>query len=95
MTTQTHPVTLGTVSGTPIVADLKSPGVGTHPWDLISVHMSTNYVTANPPGYPARPPAGQAASKLGQLGTVQSGTTLKLFAHEAAALVAASAATYA
>lgn len=90
-----HPVTLGTVSGTPVVADLKTQGSGTHPWDIVSVHLSANYVTVNPPGYPSRPPAGQAAKLLGQSGTLLSGATVKLFAHEAAALVAAGAGAYA
>lgn len=93
--TQTHPVQLGTISGTPVTADLLNKGNGTHPWDLVNVHLTSNYVTANPPGYPNRPPAGQAASKLGPLGTVTSGTTRAFFAHEAAAIVGAGGGSYA
>ncbi len=92
--TASHPVTTGTINGTPIVANLLNKGVGAHPWDVVRVSLSANYVTANPPGYPARPPAGQAASKLGQLGTVSLGTTLQMFAHEAAAVVAAGGGSY-
>lgn len=88
-------LTLGTVSGVALVADLHAQlNAGESPWDIKKVQLSANYVMANPPGYPNRPPAGQVASKFGQLGTVLSGTQLQLHAHEAAALVAAGAATY-
>ena len=88
--TTTHPLTLGTVAGVPIVADLLAKGNGVHPWDIVKVHLNANYVMANPPGFPNRPPPGQDAKKLGPLGTVVSGTTLSLHSHEAAALVAAA-----
>ena len=91
----THPVTLGTIGGTPIVADLLNKGNGTHPWDQVKVHLSSNYATQSPAGYPPRPPAGQAAKLLGPSGTLLSGATVTLFAHEAAAVVAASGGTYA
>jgi hypothetical protein len=92
---QTHPVTTGTISGTPVVTDLLAKGNGANPWDQVKVHLSANYVTAAPPGYPNRPPAGQAASKLGPSGTLASGVTVTLFSHEAAAVVAAGGGSYA
>lgn len=91
----THPVTLGTISGTPVVADLLLRGHGTAPWDIVKVLLSANYVTASPPGYPIRPPCGQAAGKLGPPGTLLSGATVQLHSHEAAAVVAAGGGSYA
>ncbi|WP_371423286.1 hypothetical protein [Tardiphaga sp.] len=86
-----NPQQLGTVNGVPIVAEL---GGGLSPEGLARVTLSANYVMANPPGYPTRPPAdGEYSKRLWP--TVPSGTTCNFLKPEAAALVAAGAAIYA
>lgn len=88
--TQSNPQTLGTVNGIPIVAEF---GGGLSPEGLARVTLSANYVMANLPGYPVRPPAdGEASKRLWP--TVPSGTTCNFLKPEAAALVAAGAASY-
>jgi hypothetical protein len=81
--TTSNPQTLGAVNGTPIVADL---GLGLGTDVLVSVTLSANYVMANLPGFPVRPPSnGEVRSRL--FPTVPSGTTCKFLKPEAAALV--------
>jgi hypothetical protein len=89
--TQSNPQTLGTVNGVPIVAEL---GGGLGPEGLARVTLSATYIMANLPGYPTRPPAdGETSKRLWP--NVPSGTTCNFLKSEAAALVAAGAATYA
>lgn len=90
MTTR-NPQTLGTVNGTPIVADL---GGGLGSSALVGVTLSATYVMSNLPGFPIRPPADGEVSKR-HFPSVPSGTTCKFLKPEADALVAAGAATYA
>lgn len=93
---QTHPVTTGTVSGTPIVADLLAKGHGANPWDIVKVTLSANYVRSPPAGFPELPPPGQEVKKrTTAMSTLSSGTTFSFHSHEAAALVAAGAGSYA
>ncbi len=89
----THVVTTGTVNGTPITVDLKGGNVGGDPWALKRVTLSANYVAVNPPGMPDRPPIGITKTPWAP-GTIPSGTQRYFHAHEAAALVAAGAASY-
>jgi hypothetical protein len=93
--TAAHPITLGTIGGTRITADLLNKGTAAHSWDVQKVRLTSSYTTVNPPGYPNRPPAGQAAKFLGPLGTLPAGATRAFHAHEAAAIVAAGGGTYA
>lgn len=91
-----HPVQTGVVGATPIIPDLLSPGAATWPWDIKKVTLSANYVRSAPPGFPELPPAGQAVkSRTVASSTLTSGQTYSFFAHEAAALVAAGAGSYA
>jgi hypothetical protein len=91
-----HTVQTGTVGGTPIVPDLLSPGAATWPWDIKKVTLSSNYVRASPAGFPELPPAGtMVKGHAVASSTLLSGTTYSFFAHEAAALVAAGAGSYA
>jgi hypothetical protein len=88
-------VTLGTVNSgaTAIQADV-SAGLGSAV--SVQVTLTTAYTTANPrpPGFPFRPQLTGAAGNLGDAGRVFSnGTVLRVLACEAAALVAAGAAT--
>lgn len=94
MNTVTHKVATGTVNGTPINVDLKGADIGGDPWALRKVTLTQNYVASNPPGYPDRPPMGLTKGNWAP-GTIPSGTARYFHAHEAAALVAAGAATYA
>lgn len=88
--TVSNPQTLGTVNGTPIVAELGG-GLGTDV--LVRVTLSANYVMVAPPGFPSRPPAGTSTPFFPH--TVLSGATVSFLKPEAAALVAAGAAVYA
>lgn len=90
-----HIATLGSIGGVPLVVDLYGNSIGTSgdPWAIKRVTLSANYAAVNPPGFPDRPSPG-AAIKW-RPGTVASGTTRYFHAHEAAALVAAGAASYA
>lgn len=61
----------------------------------VRVQLSADYVTLCPPGIPTRPEfTGAPGVRLDYPRTVVSGTTLHLLAGEAAALVAASKASY-
>jgi hypothetical protein len=89
--TTSNPQTLGTVNGTPIVADL---GLGLGTDVLARVTLSADYIMVSPPGFPVRPPAdGEVSKRLWPI--VPNGTTCKFLKPEAAALVAAGAAVYA
>ena len=90
MTESARLVQLGTVNGTPIQADVTVLG------DTIAVLLSADYVLADPrpPGFPFRPEWTGAAPPLGDAArTVPNGTTLHVLNCEAAALIAAGAAT--
>ena len=88
-------VTIGSVNGSPIVTDTHDNGVGTHPFDQITVRLSAAYTRAIVPGTPEVPPPGQEVKKrIASGGPIASNTTLTLHAHEASALVAAGAAVY-
>ncbi len=89
--TWSNPQTLGSVNGTPIIADI-GPGLGTDV--LARVTLSADYVMVRPPGFPTRPPAGGDVGKR-PFPTIPSGTTCQFLKPEAAALVAAGAAIYA
>jgi hypothetical protein len=93
-TTPSHTVNTGSVGGTPINVDLKGGNVGGDPWLPKRVTLSQNYTAVNPPGFPDRPPAGTPTATVWKPGVVASGTQRYFHAHEAAALVAAGAATY-
>lgn len=85
-------VTHGTVNGTAVQVDLSRLETGF----TKRVTLSMNYAAVTGPGIPARPCfTGCAAANLDSAKTIPSGTTLTLLAGEAAALVAAGAASYA
>ena len=86
---------VGTINSgaTAIIIDLGN-GVRGTPETAVAVILSTNYTMIDPPGYPSRPSfTGDATPQYPQ--TIASGTTLTLLQPEAAALVAAGAASYA
>ena len=86
---------VGTINGdtTAIIIDLGN-GIRGAPETAVPVILSTNYTMIDPRGYPARPSfTGDATPQYPQ--TIASGTTITLLQPEAAALVAAGAATYA
>ena len=90
MTESARLVQLGTVNATPIQADVTVLG------DTVAVLLSADYVLADPrpPGFPFRPSWTGSAPPHGDAGrTIPAGTTLTLLACEAAALIAAGAAT--
>jgi hypothetical protein len=70
-----NPITTGTVSGTPVVAEFGNFPTG-HDVPLKYVTLSANYLQAFPPGYPARPPAGNPTTWPSN--TVPNGTRLQL-----------------
>jgi hypothetical protein len=89
--TWSNPQTLGSVNGTPIIADIGG-GLGSDV--LARVTLSADYIMVRPPGFPVRPPSdGEVSKRL--FPTVPNGTTCKFLKPEAAALVAAGAAVYA
>ena len=85
-------VTVGTISGgaTPIQADVTTLGSDVP----VAVTLSADYAMLNPPGYPFRP-SFTGASTPQYPHTVLSGTTIKVLACEATALVNAGAAALA
>jgi hypothetical protein len=87
-----HNATVGTAGGTTaIVVDMYVLASAVP----VKVHLSQSYTTAQPPGYPSRPSmTGAAQHNVDYPQTIASGTTLALLPVEAAALVAAGAATY-
>lgn len=81
--------TLGTIANgaTAIVADLTSLGSAVP----VNVRLTTNYLMADPPGYPARPSfTGAATPQFPH--TLFSGATIAVLQCEADALIAAGAA---
>lgn len=89
--TISNPQRVGNVGGTPIVAEL---GGGLSPDRLATVTLSADYTMEKIPGFPSRPPAGGATPKALPK-VIASGSTVQFLVPEAAALVAAGAATYA
>jgi len=89
--TSSNPQTLGTVNGSPVVAEL---GGGLSPNELVTVTIGANaYVMNALPGYPQRPPAGAAAGPSTPPWTISSGATVQFLKPEADALIAAGWAT--
>ncbi len=91
MTAPSLPVRIGIVGITPIVVDIGA-GVRGAPQELVAITLSADYVMENPPGYPARPNVGGSIPSYPH--TLASGGTYRLLQPEAAALVAAGAASY-
>ncbi|ERR1700733_686484 len=83
---QSNPITVGTYGGTPVVAQL---GDGLYPDRTVSMTLNANYILAFPPGYPARPPAGNPPAYANN--TILSGTTVSFLKPEADALIALGA----
>jgi hypothetical protein len=81
----------GTVSGTPVTGDVV-PVAGLA---KKAVTLSANYVRNPPPGWPRVDAGAPLPSYTASPQTIASGTTLTLFAAEAAALVNGGFATYA
>lgn len=86
-----NPQTFGTVGGTPVTGDVVG-GVGLA--SKVAVTLTGVYVRAPPPGWPRVDAGAPFPSYYAAPQTIQSGVTLTLFQAEAAALVAAGAATY-
>ncbi len=88
-------VQVGSINGgaTPITVDIGA-GVRGNPETAVKVTLSTNYAMLDPPGYPSRPSFTGSATPQYPF-TVLSGATVTLLQPEAAALVAAGAASYA
>jgi hypothetical protein len=85
-------LTVGTINAgaTPVQADVRSLGSDV----AVAVVLSTDYAMLDPPGFPFRASfTGAATPQYPQ--TIASGTTIKVLRAEAAALVAAGAATLA
>jgi hypothetical protein len=92
MTGPSNPQRLGTVNGTPLVADVAYLAANE---PLVRVTLSVDYVMTDPGGYPERPPAGNASHvNKGLPRTIPAGTVESFLKPEAAALVAAGAAAY-
>jgi hypothetical protein len=89
-----RPALVGTAdpsgAATPIIANVVELGSMLP----VAVRLLVDYAMASPPGYPFRPSfTGSDAAQSPR--TIATGTTLKLLACEATALVNAGAATYA
>ena len=85
-------VLCGTVGATPINADVTVIGHAVP----VAITLTADYSMLDPPGYPFRASfTGASADNLQYPRTVWSGTTLKVLACEATALVNAGAATLA
>jgi hypothetical protein len=83
--TETRLVRVGTVGGSPIMADLSS-GLG----PTATVQLTADYTTEKPAGYPNWPGTQPGTRN----GTFASGSTITMFKPEADALVTAGAAIY-
>lgn len=84
------PLTYGLVGATSIAGNVSAAG-----WKLVYVTLSSNYARAPVAGYPdPSPGAGAGNSWTAFAQTIPSGTRLQLWTDEAAALVAAGAASY-
>jgi hypothetical protein len=91
MANNNKPVQHGTVGGSPINVDMARIDHG----QTRRVTLSANYAMTSGPGIPSRPSmTGCATAGLDYPRTLASGTVLTLQANEAAALVAAGAASY-
>ena len=92
MSNPTLPITYGTVGGVSITGNMNSATLASMRFVTLG---ATAYVRAPPPAYPD-PGAGEAiaSSLTASAQTIPGGTRLALFSDEAAALVAASAASY-
>jgi hypothetical protein len=82
-------VTLGTVGGVPIVADL---GLGLYPGATVKITLTADYARSVPPGYPIMTPAGRSYQYPP---IISAGWTDTFLEPEALALVQAGAAEYA
>jgi hypothetical protein len=90
-TPNTLEIQLGMVGATQIVAQTNVATLAT----TAAVTLQANYARNPPPAYPT-PEAGSAwPNILAFAGTIPAGTTITVFSDEAAALVAAGAASYA
>ncbi|MFV3129268.1 hypothetical protein [Niveispirillum sp. KHB5.9] len=78
---------VGVAGGQPVIVKM-GPLVSDVP---ATVLLSADYTLWNPPGYPQR--FSYTGAAIRQPGTVTAGTTIKVIKAEAAALVAAGAAT--
>ena len=100
MTTNARTVAIGTIDSgaATIYADLSgnTTAAGNQIWDAVEITLSTTYVMTGAPEFPSRPPfTGAARANIQQYPrTIASGTTFTTWACEAAALVAAGAASY-
>ncbi len=88
----TVPVTYGTVGGVPFTGNVNSATLASK---LFVTLGGTPYVRNPPPGYPdPNPGVAISSSPTAYAQTIPGGTRLALYSDEAAALVAASAASY-
>jgi hypothetical protein len=98
MTTNARTVAIGTIDSgaTTIYADLSgnTTAAGNQIWDAVEITLSTTYVMTGAPEFPSRPPFTGAVRANIQQYPRTSGTTFMTWACEAAALVAAGAASY-
>ena len=85
---QSSAIRTGMVGVTPIVAQVSSGSLAV----VARVTLSANYVRAPDPAYPICDAGSRAYLAAPQ--TIPSGTVLNLYSDEAAALVAAGAASY-
>ncbi len=90
-TVKTNTVSHGTVGATPVSSNVDSGGLASKRY----VTLSANYARLIPAGYPD-PNAGMGAqvSHTAYPKTILSGARVQFFAHEAAAIVAASGGAY-
>lgn len=91
MTMSSLPATIGTVNGSPIVADPSGVLQGA-PATRVSVTLSADFNYAPPPGWPSLGDCGGATPSYPRV--VRSGEVVTLLRCEGAALVAAGAAAY-
>ena len=85
-------VQTGTVGATPIMTDTSPVGFAS----VVEVTIGpTDYVATHPPGWPVRPFLNGTEIAEGSAFTVLAGATVAFHSCEAAALVAAGAASYA
>ena len=86
-----NPTTFGTVNGVAVTGDV----VPAAAFAIKTVLLSANYARVPPPAWPRVDAGAPLPSLYVTPQTIPSGTTLTLYAAEAAALVNAGAATYA
>lgn len=85
-----NPLTIGTVAGVPLVADLSRGIAG----PVITVLMTADYSMLAPPGWPTRPSLIGVPVVTNRSAVVSAGSTFAFYKCEADALVTAGAATY-